>query len=412
MKALCVMESASRVDGGVFVAERTLQRMLAIDHGVKVEVVGLHDQFSEQDRDQWTPLAPRFARVAGPPGVGYSPTLPGLLDAGADLAYSATLWRYPSMAVLHWHEKTRKPMIAAPHGSLDPWALRHSRVKKALASMLYKRAQLAKSACLRALCSSEVDALRAFGLRNPVCLIPNGIDLPAEPATPAREFQGAKLLLFLGRLNPKKGLPAALRAWARSGISRAGWKFVIAGWDNGGHEALLNDLCRELGLKVGSCKEDRHGVFSEPGLSDLHPLFQAHTEEDVVLFGPALRNEKDALLRSADACILPSLSEGLPMAVLEAWAYGLPMIMTDACNLPEGFESGAAIRVTSDEESIAAGLDEMLKMSAAERATMGSSGRRLVTERFNTARTASDMKAVYDWVLGGGPPPPCVEAGR
>lgn len=408
MKTLCILESASRVDGGVFVAERTLQRMLSMDHGVQVAVVGLRDRFSEQDRDQWLPLRPKFADVCGPASFGFSPSLPSMLDRTVDLTYSATLWRYPSMAVLRWHERTRKPMIAAPHGSLDPWALRNSRMKKRIASLLYKNAQLGKSACLRALCASEIDSLRSFGLRNPVCLIPNGIDLPHEPETPARKFQGAKILLFLGRLHPKKGLPAALRAWAKTGDKRRGWKFVIAGWDNGGHEEVLKNLCRELGLKVGSCKEDRHGVFNEPGLSDLHPLFQAHTQEDVVLFGPALRNEKDALLRSADAAILPSLSEGLPMAVLEAWAYGLPMLMTDACNLPEGFEAGAAVRVTCDPSSIANGLDEILSMSASERVSMGLSGRRLVTERFNTARTAADMKEVYDWVLGGGPAPGCV----
>ncbi len=408
MKTLCILESASRVDGGVFVAERTLQRILAMDHGVDVNVIGLRDRYSDEDCPLWEPLVPRFARVTGPAGFGYSTEIAGMLDGDADLAYSATLWRHPSMAVLRWHERTRRPMIAAPHGSLDPWALSHSRAKKRIAAMIYKNAQLAKSACVRALCVSEIDSLRRFGLRNPVCLVTNGIDLPPELETPVREFQGAKLLLFLGRLHPKKGLPDALRAWANAGKKRQGWKFVIAGWDNGGHEAVLKTLCGELGLKVGSCKDDRNGVFQEPGLSDLHPLFQAHTEEDVVLFGPALRNEKDALLRSADACILPSLSEGLPMAVLEAWAYGLPMLMSGACNLPEGFDAGAAIRVACDPGSIGRGLEEILGMSAAERAAMGAAGRRLVVERFNTMQTAKDMKDVFDWVLGGGSKPGCV----
>ena len=106
--------------------------------------------------------------------------------------------------------------------------------------------------------------------------------------------------------------------------------------------------------------------------------------------------------------MLPSLSEGLPLAVLEAWSYGLPVLMTEACNLPEGFAAGAALPIGTDRAGIAAGLRQLFALSDAERRDMGARGRALVRERFTWASVGEQMTAVYEWVLGGGPPPSCV----
>ena len=119
-------------------------------------------------------------------------------------------------------------------------------------------------------------------------------------------------------------------------------------------------------------------------------------------------HDKAASLACADAFVLPSLSEGLPVAVLEAWSYGLPVLMTEACNLPEGFAAGAALPIGTDRAGIAAGLRRLFALSDAERRDMGARGRALVRERFTWASVGAQMAAVYQWVLGGGPPPSCV----
>ena len=106
--------------------------------------------------------------------------------------------------------------------------------------------------------------------------------------------------------------------------------------------------------------------------------------------------------------MLPSLSEGLPVAVLEAWSYGLPVLMTEACNLPEGFAAGAALSIATDPAGIAAGLRRLFALSDAERRGMGARGRALVRARFAWASVGEQMAAVYRWVLGGGSPPSCV----
>jgi glycosyltransferase involved in cell wall biosynthesis len=446
MKTLCVLESVSRADGGIFEAERALQCALAEREGVDVRVVGVRDEFTGADLEKWGALRPRVAALRGPAGFGYAPGLAGLLDADVDLAYAATLWKYPSWAVLNWQKKTRKPVVVAPHGSLDAWALNNSRWKKRVAAWLFKDEQLRRATCFRALCAAEADAIRAYGLRQRIEVVPNGVELPEKlttieqggscekeqpkvglkgegaGATESKDTEstvGRRRLLFLGRIHPKKGLVGALRAWAEIQNSKSKthnskqWQFVIAGWDQGGHEGELKALCVELGLnvfsfqssvfseaEVGNLKTERAldmqgGLRPENGSSRRLTL----PDVDVVFFGSAFGKEKEALLRSAEAFILPSFSEGLPMSVLEAWSYGLPVVMTPECNLPEGFASGAALEIRNSAVGFE-GMRTLIEMTDQERAAMGLRGRRLVEERFTWSKVAAQMCRLYEEVLG------------
>ena len=422
MHTICLLESVSRADGGIFEAESALQKELVLSQGVEVDVVGLEDSFTLQDATRWFPLRANAVKTRGPGAIGYSPELLPALDPKADLLYAATLWKYPSWAALQWAEQTRKPMMVAPHGSLDPWALGNASWKKRIASVLFKNRQLHHATCLRALCQSEADAIRAYGLTNPIAMIPNGVELPesrveGRGSSAKGECGVRKTLLFLGRIHPKKGLANLIRAFARSRGSRVEgrepWQLVIAGWDQVGHERELMELCEELGLRSES-RESRDERRERAKASSLCVERQGSRdggqkcEAEVIFWGAAFGKDKEDLLCSADAFILPSLSEGLPMSVLEAWAYGLPVVMTPECNLPEGFAADAAIRIETDAESIALGLDALFTMSDEDRCSMGQRGRVLVTERFTWQTVAAQMREVYDWMLGGGVPPSSV----
>ena len=398
MKIAHIIDSVSRNAGGVFYSVNQLATELISQPGVDLSIHGLRDTNSKKDRSAWDGLNLSIHETCGPRSLGYSSDLErALVREEIDLMHVHAIWQFQSKMVHNAHKRRNLPYLISPHGMLDPWALAHSKWKKRIASILYEAAHLRDAACLHALGQSEAASIRAYGLQNPICLIPNGVTLP-ELLFPPSAGKGPRTLLFLGRLHPKKGLVNALRAWSEvmghgsSVTGRDGWQFVIAGWDQGGHEAELKQLCGELGLSFGT-KHEEQGTKNS---------------EHIVFADPVFGEAKDALLRDADAFILPSFSEGLPMAVLEAWSYAIPVLMTDHCNLPEGFHASAAIRIGTDTAGIGEGLRKIFEMSARDRESMGVAGRTLVENRFTWDRVATQMKEVYAWMLGGGEKPSCV----
>jgi poly(glycerol-phosphate) alpha-glucosyltransferase len=395
MKTLCIMDWVSRTNGGIFEAERRLQQLLHARTGIGVEVIGLRDAETDADLAAWSPLTPIACAVRGPAGIGYAPDLaPMLSRSDADLAYIAGLWKYPMYAAHRWARATHKPVVIAPHGMLESWAVRHSGLKKKLAGWFFQNTQLHRAACLRALCPPEVASFRAYGLKNPICVVPNGVDLPPLTGTNTprhpRFPAGRKVLLYLGRIHDKKGLTALLAAWAQTRDAGSDWTLAIAGWDQAGHETELKRQATGLGL-----------IWSDEARHD-------SPDTTLLFLGPQFGADKDSCYASCDAFVLPSLSEGLPMVVLEAWAQAKPVLMTPACNLPEGCSTGAALRIEPSVKSIAEGLQTLFGMSPDDLRSMGSKGRAMAERQFNWRTVAAQMASVYEWVLGAGPKPDCV----
>jgi glycosyltransferase involved in cell wall biosynthesis len=389
MRIACLIASVSRNAGGLYESVRRLCQSLHTLPGAEVHVLGMIDEHTHADVADWSPVPTHVFPVQGPREFGYAPRLKEkLFELDADIVMVHGLWMYPTVAGYAWHRHTRRPFMINPHGMLDPWAVNNSYWKKRMAGFLHENSNLRHAACLRALCWSEVESIRAYGLRNPVCLIPNGIDLPdgnaaSNPPWEGKVSVGRKVLLYLGRIHPKKGLVHLLRAWAllrhRRSISGETWELVIAGWSQNDHEWELKNLARQLEIE-----EDVHFPGSQ--------------------FGPA----KEAAYRHADAFVLPSLSEGLPMVVLEAWAHRLPVIMTPPCHLPEGFEAEAAIRVEPEVESLVQGLETLFSMDQTERERMGRRGHQLVAERFNWPKIGTQIHDVCRWLQGETDPPECL----
>jgi len=154
---------------------------------------------------------------------------------------------------------------------------------------------------------------------------------------------------------------------------------VIAGWDQGGHRRELEQLTRELKIA-----------------------------DSVQFTGPLFGEARDTAYQNADAFVLPSLSEGQPLVVLEAWSHARPVLMTQECNLPEGFENGAAIRMSATVEGTSGALGKLFALEKSALEEMGRRGRDLVIGNFSWSHIASQMFAVYQWVLGRSAPPNCM----
>jgi glycosyltransferase involved in cell wall biosynthesis len=291
---------------------------------------------------------------------------------------------------------------------LDAWALRHSALKKRVAGWVFENQNLRQAACLHALCESEAKSYRNYGLRNPICVIPNGIEAPGAGKSaiegPIRRnglAAGRKVLLYLGRIHPKKGIMNLIRAWAA--IRQSEWILAIAGWDQGGHEQELKSLATELGIAWS----DIRGQKSDgncPVSSSQASAFGVKNAS-LLFLGPQFGDNKASCYADCNAFILPSFSEGLPMVILEAWAYGKAVLMTAECNLPEGFAANAAISIVPNVASIICGLKSLFEASAESVQAFGANGRALVANRFNWHKCALDMIEVYRWLLGDGAKP-------
>ncbi|MCK0129807.1 glycosyltransferase [Erythrobacter sp. F6033] len=375
-----VTGSMSRNAGGLFNSVRKSALNLA-EIGADVSVYALEDEHSAADYAEWAPLQPKVLPVRLGGLFPYAPALPQRLDhAKHDVLHLHGIWQLNSRAVNNWKRQTGRPVMISPRGMLDPWALSNSAWKKKLVGAWFENRNLGEADCMHALNASEAASMRAFGLTGPIATIPNATDLPEIGERMPRS--GKKTLLFLGRVHPKKGLSELIDAWAAACKMRPEltdeWSLAIAGWDDGGHLAPLRQSIAEQGVA-----------------------------DSISILGPAFGNEKDKLLRDADAFVLPSYSEGLPMSVLEAWAYRLPVLMTDACNLPEGFAENAALQITTDPEE----LSQSLVSGLLDRdiSVLGENGRRLVQDRFSWRHVAQEHLAVYDWLLDRGPLPACVQ---
>jgi len=414
MKVGFLVGSVSREAGGLFQSVRGLAKAVASANAT-ASVFGISDEKSAVDSLAWQPLSvhtfqPRFR------AWGYSnQLLPALVRADLDILSTHGLWKYCSVASHQWHRRSGRPYIVHPHGMLERWALQNAKWKKQIAVLLYENTHLRDAACLRALCEAEAQSIRAYGMRNPVCIIPNGVDLPElfessaleVESLPFQKFaQGRKVLLYLGRLHPKKNVANLVRACKQTLESHPSaaknWILAIAGWDQGGYERTLKQLANDLGLSFAEAIAGWGRSAYEQNLKDLAAV------PSVVFVGAQFGAEKNACYRACDAFILPSLSEGLPMAVLEAWAHAKPVLMTPECNLPEGFAAGAALQIGTTPEQIAPGLKQLAEMSDDDRRAMGARGRTLVATKFSWPQIGEQMRSVYDWVLGSGPTPQTV----
>jgi poly(glycerol-phosphate) alpha-glucosyltransferase len=388
MKIGYLLASMSRKSGGIFFSVRGLTSHLkSIGHDTNI--FAGEDEYSLEDKAAWGSVAVNVFQISGSKLFGYQKGLrESLISSQLDIAHVCGLWMFPSVAVQSiW--KKGVPYVISPHGMLDSWAIENSKWKKKLAAFVYEHKHLKNAACIHALCDAEYRAIRAFGIKKPVAVIPNGIELPqiqtgtALPNWFTALPQKCRVLLFLGRIHPKKGLESLLRAWREvkrhiPGVSQ-NWHLVIAGWEQGGHEKHLQTLTGDFG-----CLESVHFI------------------------GPQFNENKHGCFIHADAFILPSASEGLPMTVLEAWSYGLPVLMTPQCNLPEGFAVHAALPIAHEIHDFVLALTEIMGMSDQERVSMGKRGKKLVQEKFSWPVIATQMEEVYSWVLGRGKTPDCV----
>ncbi|WP_226700345.1 glycosyltransferase [Qipengyuania gaetbuli] len=335
--------------------------------GAEPVVIGVRDAASEEDRWRFGDAEVLLAEPRGPQALAYSPDLDALV-AGAklDLLHLHGIWQYPSHVAGRFARTTRKPLVISPHGMLDPWITSRNAWKKHAARFLWEREAWSSASAFHALTEAEARDIAAETGASRIDIVPN-----AAPAlSGARTDQRPPMALYLGRIHPKKNITALVDAWLQvRGRLPADAVLTIAGWGD------------------------------DEGIAALESAMPQGGASGIEFVGTAFGSQKAALLDLARFLVLPSQSEGLPMAVLEAWAAGVPTLMSEACHLPEGFAAGAAIDCGTGSDTIAAALLAAFAMPDSEWDAMSLAARNLASGPFSQASVAKRWEGSYAALL-------------
>lgn len=281
----------------------------------------------------------------------------------------------PLLAVAAWVAHRRGiPLVISPHGCLEPWALNYKRLKKQIALKTYLGAVLRSTSLFVATAQQELESIRRLNQRQPIAVIPNGVDVREAPTRQATKI---KTFLFLSRVHPVKGLLDLVEAWSL--VRRPGWRFVIAGGDEAGYRAKVEALIRARRL-----------------------------EADFEFVGFVDGARKQACFDAADIFILPTYSENFGLAVAEALANELPVITTTGAPWQDLLEHRCGWWVEPGIAGVSGALAEALACDSGELRQMGQRGRQLVLDKFSWDKIGVTALGVSEWLLTQSRPRPDV----
>jgi len=314
-------------------------------------------------------------------GKPWSPSFRAMLrkcchQSQGKLIHDNGIWLPTNHAAAMVARKVDIPLIVSTHGMLEPWSLSHRAWKKRLAWRLYQHRDLLTARVLHATAQQEADNLRWLGLRQPIAIIPNGVDLPAW-SEDSKVQEVPRIALFLSRIHPIKGLLNLVDAWR---VARpCGWRVIIAGPDEEGHRAVVEERIKAAGLAA-----------------------------DFEFVGAVDGSDKTALYCRADLFVLPSFTENFGVVVAEALACGVPVITTKGTPWGGLVTHRCGWWVEIGSEPLIGALLEATSLPPAVIGEMGKRGRSYVEQHFGWPGIAREMLAVYRWVLGQAEKPPCI----
>ena len=332
-------------------------------------------------------------------GFSSSPTMERGLKAASpisDVIHSNGLWRMPNVYPLWACKGTRCKLVVAPRGTLATWSLKKGWLKKKIFGWLLQNAVLRNADMFHATSEKEYEEIRALGYKQPVAIVPIGMEVPtrseqlrvasgqfpdglttegASRQLPlATENERLKRIVFFGRVHKVKAVDHLVKAWGQLQESLPDWELVIAGPDCGAKGELETIIAEEQIPRVRFVGE---------------------------INGQA----KYDFLTDADIYVLPSHTENFGITVAEALACGTPTIASQGTPW-EGIETEKCGKwVPIGVAPLAEALRELTSLTDNERATMGERGRTWIQRDFSWDGIGAKMKAAYAWLLGKGEKP-------
>ncbi|MDE2464400.1 MAG: glycosyltransferase [Alphaproteobacteria bacterium] len=297
-----------------------------------------------------------------------------------DLVHAHGLYRFPSTYAVRLARRCGVPSVICPHGSLDPFLYRQS-ARSVLLKRLWERwfdlPNLHGASAIHYTTEDERQRAAFLKLRAPSFVVPIGLDWSRYAGLPARGAFRAKLgigdsplVLFLSRLNFKKGLDLLVPAFAQVRARFPDAVLALVGPDNEGYGAKVRGWVMEHGL------------------------------QDAVRFVDYIEGEQ--VLQAyvdADVFALPSYTENFGMVVAESLACGTPVVISDQVNIHgEVSGAGAGLITRCDAGEVAEALCTLLG-DAPRRRVMGAAGRALVQRQWTWDVVASQLTAEYETII-------------
>lgn len=382
LNILHVIWSMAPENGGPPVAARNLCEELARrGHSVSLWATGI----GIANEEQWVVDGVRthVFPVGRPATWYYSSSLARALRSGVarfDLVHIHGMWLYPMLVAGQACRLQGVPYIIRPCGMLDRFSLGRKWLKKRIYGVLMERRQLAGAAAVHFTTEREAQRAVLFGTRPRRVVVPNGIDLDnahggivdRKRFRITRGIAGRRYVLYLGRVNWKKGIE--LLAWAFAEIVREfpDTCLVIAGPDREPYAARLKSQLKGL-------------------IGDRVVIFTGHLEGQ----------EKADALSGAEVFVLPSRQENFGIAIAEAMAQGVPVIVSDQVDICDAIEVAEAGFVVPLDAAVISQRLRYLLSDSEEARRMGNRGRQLVLERFDLRVVGEAIERVYYDILRG-----------
>ncbi|TKF73104.1 glycosyltransferase [Vibrio sp. F13] len=377
MKISVCTGSINRSAGGLFFSVRYLTKTLS-ENGLDCTVLSYDDgDVYSSDQSLWDFCRLRIVKYIGPKNFKFSfRHWLELNRSEPNIVHLHGLWMHQSTSTLK-AAKNGIPVVVCPRGMLDQWAIKNNALVKKIVLFLFERSNINLASCFIALNSKEAQSIRSFGYKGDIYVIPNGVELRADDLNITRkltkeENQDKPFICYIGRYDKKKGLLELIDAWLDENNKARlnGFKLILHGW---GDESYIEEM-----------KSRAHGC----------------TLKSVEVNGSIYGGEKDLLLARAKGFILPSYSEGLPMAVLDAWRFGCVTMITPQCNLEESFYHDFSLKIQSPKKSdIIDTLNEFVLIPNSEVEQLGLLARLYVQDSFSWDIIAKKTEQVYSYLL-------------
>lgn len=315
-----------------------------------------------------------FPIGALPRKLGNSPEMWRYLNnslrlAKRDILHSHNLWILPSIYPALAGYRFGIPHIVSPRGTLTNYSLNTGSSFKRIYWPFIQKPVLKKATAFHATAESELEDIRRLGFKQPVAVIPNGIETNHFPSY-SRNINSSKTILYFGRFHPEKGLANLLQAWEIASRKHPDWNLLLVGPDNVGYRSKLERLVVEQRIQ---------GVTFE---------------------GPQYGREKLGVYRRGSIFVLPSPSENFGITVAEALSMEVPVIANHGAPW-SGLElNRCGWWIEHGTNSLASVMIQAMNTNPAELLAMGARGRVWMKEDYSWSEVGKNMQAFYLYILG------------